>query len=176
MEMFRGATRRRRKTGAPAACLEGAPAPCHPALRFSRIIGQLLRARVAQATLALGLRDFANPTIDARRVPKRSRYGRRLRLVVGIDLTYGALDLERVERACARGYLFRAHHLGLAGDAQCGPTLKMRGLALETPRLADLEWCSDTRAIRWPVLPDAVIDAVPASVEDDLMRACRAPH
>src|SRR5262245_31390676 len=37
----------RRKTGAQVPARERVPAPCHPALRFSRIIGQLLCVRTA---------------------------------------------------------------------------------------------------------------------------------
>src|SRR5262245_8408652 len=50
----------------------------------------------------------------------------------------------------------------------------MRGLALETPLLADFERCPDTRAVRWSVLPNAVIDAVPTWVKNDLARALYA--
>ena len=116
--MGRGAGRRRRTTGAQIPFLVRAPAPCHPALRFSGIIRQLLRMRVPHATLNLGPIGLADPTIDARRVPKGSGYARRLRLIVGIDLTQGGVDLECVERAGARGYLFRAYHFGLARDAK----------------------------------------------------------
>src|SRR5262245_32479545 len=174
--MARGAGRRRRTTGAQVPFLEGAPAPCHPALRFSGIIRQLLRMRVPHATFNLGPIGLADPTIDARRVPKGSGYGRRLRLIVGIDLTRGGVDLECFERACARSNLFCAYHFGLTGDADCGPILKMRRLALETPFLPDLKRCSDTRAVRWSVLPNAIVDAIPARVENHLARTLNAPR
>src|SRR5262245_462844 len=132
VEMYRGAECRRRMTGAAClevACLDRAPAPCHPALRFSGLVRPLLGLRLAQAALDLELIGPADPTMDARRVPQCGGHGRALGLIVGVDLTRGGLDLERVERAGTCRQLFGSDHFGLAVEAECRPVLKVRALA-----------------------------------------------
>src|SRR5215467_4574840 len=91
-ETDRGAEDRRRTTGAQIACLETAPAPCHPALRFSGIVRKLFRLGIAQAAFDLESIGLADPTIDGRCIPKNGSQCRALGLIVGVDLTHGGLD------------------------------------------------------------------------------------
>src|SRR5215510_14704306 len=170
-QTYRGAEHRR-TTEAQVACLDRAPAPRHPALRFSGIVRKLLRLRLAQAAFDLELIGLANPAIDCRRIPKSGSQGRAFGLIVGIDLTRGGLDLERVERAGTGRQLFGSDHLGLAIDAHCGAALKACGLAIEAPIPADLERHFDASSIGRRVLPKTVVDAAPAAIENDLSRAC----
>src|SRR5262249_17370466 len=162
--MSRGAERPRRTTGAQVAYLDRAPAPRHPALRFSRVVRDFLRLRLAQAGFDLELVSLANPAIDGRRIPKGGGQGRAFGLVVGVDLTRGGLDLEGVERAGAGRQLFGSDHLGLAVDAHGGAALKARGLAVEAPVPADLHGPFDARPLRRPDLPRTVLRSAPASL------------
>src|SRR5205823_11312531 len=134
-----------------------------------------LGLRLSQATLDLDLIGPANPTIDAWRIPKSGSHRCSLGLIVGIDLPHRSLDLERVKCARARGYLFCSDHPGLACGAQCGSVLKVRGLVLETPLLANLKRRLDACAVGRPVFPNVVVDAAPGAVEHDLPRTCCAP-
>src|SRR5882724_10340199 len=176
VEMYRGAGCRRRMTGAQVACLDRAPAPRHPALRFSGIVRQFLRLRLAQAAFGLELIGPADPAIDAWRVPQRGGHGRALGLIVGIDLTRRGLDLERVECAGACRQLFAADHFGLAVEAERRPVLKVPALAFEAPILAHPKRQFDARPVGRRVLPDTVVDAAPVSIEHDWACTCRSPR
>src|SRR4029453_16296163 len=68
-QMCQGANHRR-MTGAQLDLRDWAPAPCHPALRFSGIICQLFCVRTASPTFGLELIGPADPAINARRIPK----------------------------------------------------------------------------------------------------------
>src|SRR5215510_2713280 len=162
----------RRTTEAQVASLDRAPAPRHPALRFSGIVREFLRLRLAQAAFDRELVGLANPAIDCRRIPKSGRQGGGFGLIVGVDLTRGGLDLERVERASACRQPFHSDHFGLAIDAHRGAALKACGLAIEAPVLADPERHFDASSIGRCVLPKAVVDAAPAAIENNLSRAC----
>src|ERR1700754_161701 len=88
-QMYQGAKRHRRTTGAQAAFLDKAPAPRHPALRLSGVVREVLSLRLAQASFDLELVGLAHPAIDCRRIPKSGGQGRAFGLIVGVDLTRG---------------------------------------------------------------------------------------
>src|SRR4029079_4814751 len=98
-----------RMTSAQLDLRDWAPAPCHPALRFSGIIGQLFCVRTAEPTFDLELVGPADPAIDARRIPKNGIDRGSLGLIVGIDLAHFRLDLERIECPRFSGYLLLAY-------------------------------------------------------------------
>src|SRR4029077_5196210 len=102
--------------------------------------------------------------------------GRGFGLIVGIDLTHGGLDLERVERASACRQLLRSDHLGLTTQAHGRSVLKGRGPPLEAPALVQPQWAFHPRSVGWRVLPDAVVNAAPVVIIDDQSRNSCASH
>src|SRR5262245_22874279 len=173
--MSRGAYRPRRTTGAEVARPGSAAAQPRPGLRSSGIVREFLGLWLAQAAFDLELVGLANPTTDARCIPKSGSEGCGSGLIVGVDLPRGGLDLERLERTGACRQLFRPDHSGLAADAHRGAVSKVRSLAFEAPVLADLQRHFDTCSIGRRVLPKIVVDTAPASIKHELSRTCCSP-